>query len=129
MKKKKSAALAAAAFLLAAWGAAWVHGGMGAAEVVRKLSGLRMSLALYAMDHGGKPASFGDTIRSGSLEDAPPLKLPGHFRRSSVRDVRTFAITDTGGWAYVNDPKDPSFGLLFIDCSHKDEKGRYWSEF
>ena len=29
----------------------------------------------------------------------------------------------------MNEPGDPDFGLLYIDCAHKDEKGRFWSEF
>jgi hypothetical protein len=38
-------------------------------------------------------------------------------------------VEDTGGWAYVNAPASPDFGLVFLDCSHSDEKGRRWSEF
>ena len=35
-------------------------------------------------------------------------------------------IKSEGG--YVNDPADPQFGVVYIDCTHKDEKGRFWSE-
>jgi len=129
MKKTILAALAAAGLLLAARWTAWFYGGMETAEVLRKLSGLRVSLTLYTLEHGKKPASFADIIKSGNLEGAPKLKLARHFAATSVRDTNSFRIKDTGGWAYVNAPGDPSFGLLYIDCSHKDEKGRYWSEF
>ncbi len=125
---KKNLILAAAA-LLAAGGGYYISGGMGAAEVVRKLSGLRLSLELYSQEYKRLPASFGETLRAGTLEEAPALKLPGHLRRSSVKDTPSMLIRDSGGWAYVNDPKDRAFGLLYIDCSHKDERGRFWSEF
>ncbi len=121
--------LAAAALAGAGWGLVYLRGGMDAAEVVRKLSGTRLSLELYRQEHKKYPPSFAETLRAGTLEAAPELKLPGHFKKSQVRDTPALAITDTGGWAYVSDPKSPDFGLLYIDCSHKDEKSRFWSEF
>ncbi len=123
---------AAAAALLAGAAGWWLYlrGGMDAAEAVRRLSGLRVAVELYRQQHGGRPpASFKDTMRSGELETAPDLKLPGHPRRSGVRDTPAMTVRDTGGWAYVNDPKSPDFGLVYIDCSHSDAKGRLWSEF
>lgn len=128
MSKKLLAALSAAA-LLGAGGFLYLRRGMGSPEVLRKLSGLRVSLELYSMEHRKKPAAFEDTIKAGQLEGAPSLKLPGHRGTSAVRNAASFAISDTGGWAYVNAPADPAFGVIFIDCSHKDEKGRFWSEF
>lgn len=118
-----------AAALLAAGSGYYISGGMEAAEVVRKLSGLRVSLELYRQEYKRLPASFGETLRTGTLEEAPALKLPGHLRNSSVKDTPSMLIRDSGGWAYVNDPGDRAFGLLYIDCAHKDEKGRFWSEF
>ena len=129
---KKRIILAAAAVLLALGG--WQAGGilfrgMKAAEVVRKLSAIRLALALYAVEHKEPPAAFEGLLDSGKLEAVPELKLRGHFYSSKVANVPAFAIRDTGGWAYVNDPRSRDFGLAYIDCSHKDEKGRYWSEF
>ncbi len=125
--KKKLILIAAA--LLTAGGGYYISSGMEAAEVVRKLSGLRVSLELYRQENKRLPASFGETLRTGTLEEAPALKLPGHLKNSSVKDTPSMLIRDTGGWAYVNDPKDRAFGLLYIDCAHKDGKGRFWSEF
>ncbi|PKM97314.1 MAG: hypothetical protein CVU79_08890 [Elusimicrobia bacterium HGW-Elusimicrobia-3] len=121
--------LAAAALAGAGWGIFHLRRGMGAAEVVRKLSGIRLALELYRQEHKKYPASFGETLRAGTLEAAPDLKLPGHFKNSQVRDTPSLAITDSGGWAYVSDRSSPDFGLLYIDCSHRDEKSRFWSEF
>ena len=125
---KKITILAAAA-LLSAWGFRYLSRGMEAAEVVRRLSGMRVSLELYRQQYKKLPASFAETLRAGTLEEAPALKLPGHLRKSKVLDTPAMVIKDTGGWAYVNGPGDPAFGLLYIDCAHKDEKGRFWSEF
>ncbi len=125
---KKITILAAAA-LLSAWGFLYLSRGMEAAEVVRRLSGMRVSLELYRQQYKELPASFAETLRAGTLEEAPALKLPGHLKKSRVRDTPAMLIKDTGGWAYVNGPGDPAFGLLYIDCAHKDEKGRFWSEF
>lgn len=125
---KKTTILAAAA-LLCALAFRYLGRGMEAAEVVRRLSGLRVSLELYRQQYKKLPPSFGETLRAGTLEEAPALKLPWHLETSAVRDTPTMLIKDTGGWAYVNGPGDPAFGLLYIDCSHKDEKGRFWSEF
>lgn len=121
--------LAAAAAAAAGLGLFYVRSGMGAAEVVRKLSGIRLALELYRQEHKKFPASFAETLRAGTLEAAPELKLPGHLKNSQVRDTPSLAITDSGGWAYVSDPRSPDFGLLYIDCSHRDEKSRFWSEF
>lgn len=129
MKSKILRALAATAALLAGLAGYHFARGMGAAEVVRKLSGMRVSLVLYRQEYKRLPASFGETLSGGTLEEAPRLKLSWHLAGSEVRDTPSMLITDSGGWAYVNDPKDPAFGLVYIDCSHKDEKGRYWSEF
>jgi len=102
---------------------------MPAAEVVRKLSSLRVALELYRHDKGRLPASYSEVAANGNLEAVPALKLRGHEGVSSVKDVPAFKITDSGSWSYVSDPKSPDFGLVFIDCSHKDEKGRAWNEF
>ena len=129
MNRKFVLVAAAAALILAA---AWLtdfSSGMDPQEAIRKLSGLRMSLALYGMEGKPPPAAFGEVISAGKLEAAPSLKLPWHLRSTRVRDVPSRAVSDSGSWAYVNAPGDPDFGQVFIDCAHKDPKGRFWSEF
>ena len=127
MRKRTIAAFLLAA--LAAAGTTYLRTSMPAAEVVRKLAGMRVALTLYRLEHKRFPGSFGDVVASGQLEAVPDLKLSGHLRYAAVRQAGSFELKDTGGWAYVNDPGRPQFGLLYIDCSHKDEKGRFWSEF
>lgn len=129
MKKVFTFLLGAALLAAAASWVRWFRGGMDAAEALRKLSGLRVSLELYRQEHKKFPPGFAETIRSAKLEGAPQLKLPGHLGCSSVQDRPAMTIKDTGGWAYVNDAASPDFGLVYIDCAHKDGRGRYWSEF
>lgn len=129
LKKVTLLAALAAALLAAGGGAAYLRSGMDSPEVLRKLAGLRVALELYSMERRAKPSDFADTVRAGQLEGAPSLKLPRHLPSSAVRNVPSFSVADTGSWAYVNEKSSPHFGLLFIDCSHRDERGRYWSEF
>ncbi len=116
-------------FLAAAAALVRLRYAMPAAEVVRKLSGLRVALTLYRLEHKTFPASFGDIIADGKLETVPEIKLSWHRGKTKVLNVGTLKIRDTGTWAYVNDPASAQFGLVYIDCRHNDEKGRFWSEF
>lgn len=121
--------LAASAALVGAGGWLYLRGGMGSPEVLRKLAGARMALEFYRQEKKSLPSDFGLVVASGKLEAVPELKLPGHHRSREVRNTPVFDVKDTGGWAYVSDPSSPEFGLVYIDCSHKDEKSRSWSEF
>ncbi|MBU2572681.1 MAG: hypothetical protein KKH28_01205 [Elusimicrobia bacterium] len=102
---------------------------MDAAEVVRRLAGMRTAVALFRLSKGSAPVNFYDVVTSGSLEAPLKLKLKWHGASSKVRPAPVLQTTDTGGWGYVNDPKSRDFGTVFIDCAHRDEKGRWWSEF
>ena len=102
---------------------------MKSPEVIRRLTGLRLAAGLFRISKGRPPAGLGELIKSGNLEAAPELKLRTHRATSKVRTASGPAVMDTGGWAYINDPKSADYGTFFIDCSHADEKGRYWSWF
>ena len=119
-----------AALLLAAFRIfTYADRSMEPAEVIRKLSGMRMAITIFLLANGRQPADIREVIKSGNLEAIPLLKLKRHFASSKVRNTSELATRDTGGWAYVNDPKSREFGTVFIDCTHKDGKGRFWSEF
>lgn len=124
-----AAAAAVCAAALAAFSFEKYFSGMPAAEVLRKLSGLRLAVELYRQEKRALPPSFADVLAAGKLEAVPALKLRRHRRAAAVRDAASQEVRDTGGWAYVNGPASPQFGLVYIDCSHYDEKGRRWSEF
>lgn len=127
--RKRHALLAAAAALAAAALLYVRAAGTDPAGAIRRLSGLRLAAEFFRLSERRAPASFGEVLKAGKLEAVPRLKLPRHLPASKVRDVPALRITDSGGWAYVNAPASPDFGLVFIDCSHTDPKGRYWSEF
>ncbi len=102
---------------------------MPAAEIIRKLAGMRVAVTLFRLEHKTFPGSFEELQAAGKLEAVPGIKLAWHRGAAKVTAVPSFMIRDTGAWAYVNDPADKQFGLIYIDCGHKDEKGRFWSEF
>ena len=119
-----------AALVLAASGVfGYMNYSMSSAPVIRKLSGMRIAVGLFRMSNGRPPRDIEEMIRSGNLEAAPELKLRTHTASSKVRNASSTEVIDTGGWGYVNDPKRADYGTVFIDCSHADEKGRYWSWF
>jgi len=107
----------------------YVNHSMSSAHVIRKLSGMRIAVGLFRMSNGRPPRDIEEMIKSGNLEAVPELKLRTHPAYSKVRNAAGTEVRDTGGWAYVSDPKSADYGTVFIDCSHADEKGRYWSWF
>ncbi|MBI4803112.1 MAG: hypothetical protein HY796_11365 [Elusimicrobia bacterium] len=127
---KKIPLIISAALVLAALGVLRYYlYSMDAAEVVRRLAGMRVATALFRLSKGSAPANFNDLVTSGNLEAPPKLKLKWHRASLKVRPTPVLQAKDTGGWGYVNDPKSRDFGTIFIDCAHRDEKGRSWSEF
>ena len=114
--------------LLAAAGLVRLRARMPASDVMRKLSGMRVALTLYRLEYKTPPGSFEQVLAAGKLETVPAIKLAWHRGSAQVLNVPSFKFRDTGAWAYVNDPAAAQFGLVYIDCTHKDEKGRFWSE-
>jgi hypothetical protein len=130
MKKKIIITLGAAGAVLAAFFAFnYFSRAMGSAEVIRRLQGMRLAVELFRQAEGHLPADMNEVIQSGNLEAVFELKLKYHPASSKVRNAAGADILDTGGWGYVNARGSADFGTIFIDCSHKDEKGRAWSRF
>ncbi len=50
-------------------------------------------------------------------------------RGSTNAHISPVSLRDTGRWGYVQDPKSPCFGQVFIDCTHKDFAGRLWADY
>lgn len=97
--------------------------------IIKKLSGLRMAVILFKLEKKRYPADFKEVLINGNLEAIPEIKLNMHVHRKTIKQVDEIKYKDTGTWVYVNNPKSPNFGTVFIDCVHKDPKGRYWSWF
>lgn len=47
---------------------------------------------------------------------------------STGNDI-TSAVSDAGGWAYVNLSTSSQWGKLNINCSHSDLNGHIWSSY
>jgi hypothetical protein len=66
----------------------------------------------------------------GRVANCIPLESkgnPGHSNTSLV--VGGHFVDDTGGWLYHNDPTDPLFGHIQVNCSHPDLKGVAWLNY
>ncbi len=93
------------------------------------LASARSAIMLYYGDLEGKyPASPAELIPA-YLPAMPELELPGHAKTAAVEltdaagpDISK-AVTDTGGWLYFTNTKSPNFGMLILNCSHKDDAG------
>lgn len=95
---------------------------------------IRSALGIYYGDNSAFPTDDLSSLTEDKryIDNLPVVKLPGTLhpenRHVSVGASTAAAVTDTGGWAYVNDPASPSYGTLLINCNHEDSKGRRWDE-
>ena len=96
------------------------------------LASVRSALTLYYADNTFYPADDLSSLVQGRryLDNLPLVKLPGTNHPENphvtVGASTAAAVTDTGGWAYVNDPASPDFGTLLINCTHADSAGKIW---
>jgi len=105
---------------------------MGKARIVRAKEALaetREALMLYYGDLEGRyPATPAELIPK-YMPTAPELELPGHSKTAAVEMTDSTeadiagAVTDTGGWLYFANPRSQNFGMLALNCTHKDAKG------
>ena len=101
--------------------------GIAAAE--EALASARAAIILYYGDLEGKyPVSAAELIPA-YLPAMPELELPGHAKTAAVEQTDAAgpdiskAVTDAGGWLYFTNPKSHNFGMLILNCSHKDGAG------
>lgn len=93
----------------------------------KALQDLRVRLqANYAEQGGVYPADL-----TALAPQASELYLPEHSRTAAVKIIAskqydkdfTKAITDSGAWLYFSEPGSANYGMLLLDCSHKDFNG------
>lgn len=98
------------------------------------LSSVRSALEIYYGDNLGHPTDDLSSLTSEAryISSLPIVKLPGtghpENRHVAVGASTAAAVTDIGGWAYVNDPASAAYGTLLVNCTHADAKGRRWDE-
>jgi hypothetical protein len=76
---------------------------------------------------GGQGRTVCVSRTDGRVDCLSGSTVPDHRRTNAV--VQTASIGDSGRWLYHNDPSDPQFGQIQIDCLHMDTKGRPWATY
>ncbi|MBI2790193.1 MAG: RDD family protein [Elusimicrobia bacterium] len=120
-----------------------VKSGEGATK--GNLGMLRSASAIYYGDAEGQyPASLEAFINPETLKEIPKTKLADHAETAAWTayggevcgakneygyEIVESKLKDTGGWGYVADPKSNCWGQIFVDCTHKDSKGRPWPSY
>ncbi|MDD5302915.1 MAG: hypothetical protein PHS14_07360 [Elusimicrobia bacterium] len=96
---------------------------------------LRQAVERYRLEHGGRaPESLEALVAAKIIPEMPPLwprfsEIP-HPRKGEAVVVAVTAPADTGRWAYVVSLSSPGLtGTVFIDCTHTDTKGSFWTEY
>jgi hypothetical protein len=96
------------------------------------LAAVRSALQVY---YGDAEGNFPETLSAVTgnpkyLAGLPQAKLPGHAASARVLYLQGPALdpaklTDAGGYAYFNSPAHPAtFGMVVLNCTHQDSKGR-----
>ncbi len=103
------------------------------------LGALRSALSIYYGDtEGHYPAKLSDlTVGGKYLSKISKIRVASHAETDAVtiitgvKDAASLKakLKDTGGWAYVADPKSPMFGTVIVDCTHSDSRGNQWPDY
>jgi hypothetical protein len=109
--------------------------------VMSNLYLLRNSAELFYNDHQTYPSDFTAIIRDQHVK---PLPIGGHpatdqvqlygnevcaGTQTSDQMIIGAKLNDAGGWGYVNDPKSPCFGHVFVNCTHIRSGGKEWYRY
>ena len=94
---------------------------------------VRSALSIYYGDMEGlyPVTTYALTIGGKYMSTIPLAKVPNYHPDSSAEAVGSpsAAITDAGGWSYVNNVTDANFGSLWVNCSHTDTKNTNWTTY
>ncbi|MFA6318383.1 MAG: hypothetical protein WC943_13315 [Elusimicrobiota bacterium] len=102
---------------------------MDSAPTKGNMGAIRSALGIYYGDMEGvyPPTLDALTISGKYLQSIPGNSMEFHPRSNLVRFGKI--ADDAGGWLYNNDVEDENFGLLIVNCTHKDWKGTSWTEY
>lgn len=109
------------------------------------LGSLRSASAIYYGENEGiYPAALEALVNPEFLKEIPKTKLEHHketavwtaygnevcgAKKEYEHEIDASKLMDTGGWGYVTDPKSDCWGQIFVDCTHRDTRGRPWPEY
>jgi uncharacterized RDD family membrane protein YckC len=106
-----------------------------------KLAALRAAAAAYSGDAQGRLPADLSALAPRYIPELPTTELADHPGAAGVevygpevcsgskedgQQILGDKLRDTGKWGYVVAPKAPCDGRIFVDCTHKDSKGREW---
>lgn len=98
---------------------------------------IRATLPIYYGDTEGKYPKTLEELVPVYLQYLPAIEISGHAKTNKVSVIDTTeydtelssAIKDTGGWLYFSNPASGNWGMVIIDCSHKDSKNVEWYKY
>lgn len=99
------------------------------------LGALRSAMSIYYGDMEGQyPAELQALTTDGKyLTTIPSARTPNfHADSAAVQNFDAMidaSQSDAGGWGYVNNPKSPDWGNVFINCTHTDTRGKSWNSY
>lgn len=108
------------------------------AETAKKiLARFRAELQVYYATNGGKYPASPARLVPDQITAVPALELPGHEASAVITliDSKKFdkdaskAVTDSGGWLYFTATDSANYGLLLIDCSHREPGGEEFYKY
>lgn len=111
-------------------------------ELVRKsnegatkgnLGAMRSALSIFYGETGRRYPSQPVSLTFGKryLPYLPKAKLePLHPVSEQVRlGAGAWDVDDHGGWLYVADRRSETFGVVLVNCTHTDTKGKPWISY
>ena len=94
------------------------------------LSEIRSGIEAYTRDRKAPPERPSHLV-GAYISALPALALPstGHPITREVEFADDAVPVDSGKWLYVNNPKNPFYGKIRINCTHTDSRNARWSKY
>ena len=95
------------------------------------LSAIRLALRVYSQENPGTyPQTLKPLLKEGKyLAFLPKANLRRQWHENSRKVELGVEPIDNGGWLYNNNPSDPNYGTIRINCTHTDKAGKRWSSY
>lgn len=100
-------------------------------QVKGNLGAIRSAVhAYYADTVTTHPPNLEALTTDGKYLTAIPFtQILGYHEdsRAASNAAGTTGINDSAGWAYNNDSNDSDVGHVYVNCTHTDSSGTFWS--
>ncbi len=95
------------------------------------LATLRAAVTVHTLETGSAPTALEEVVSGpfATLRQIPyKFTPPYHAEGNTVTNGPTMGLPGSvGSWFYFNDPTQPEFGHIVVNCVHSDLKGQVWS--